>query len=199
MVAALDHAPFSNLRPGSPPPPDDPRQWFATHVYAHDRKLKAYLHRSFPSLPDIDDIAQESYLRVWRRHLERPIVSAQAFLYKVAARLALDAVRRNRNCPIEAGRATEMLNGIDEAATVSERACVAQEIELLYEAIGGLPARCREIVMLRKIHGVPQKEIARRLRLSEQTVQGQACRGLRRCGELLARRGVARATAFQAA
>ncbi|MSU49193.1 MAG: sigma-70 family RNA polymerase sigma factor [Opitutus sp.] len=191
MVSVSAGADLSPAPRDSPAGSADHLQWFAEHVYAHDRKLKSYLQRSFPSLRDIDDIAQESYLRVWRRHLERPVIFSRAFLYKVAARLALDAVRRTRNCPIEASQSSNVLNGIDEAATVIERVCVTQEIELLYEAIGGLPARCREIFLLRKIHGLSQKEIAWRLCLSEQTVQGQASRGLRRCRQLLARRGLA--------
>lgn len=48
-----------------------------------------------------------------------------------------------------------------------------------------LPARCREIFILRKIKGLSQKEIARELGLSEPNVQVQASRGLRRCAESL--------------
>jgi RNA polymerase sigma-70 factor (ECF subfamily) len=55
----------------------------------------------------------------------------------------------------------------------------------LHAAIDALPARCREIVILRKIQGLPQKEIARQLGLSESTVQVQASRGLRRCAEFM--------------
>ena len=51
------------------------------------------------------------------------------------------------------------------------------------EAIDALPARCREIFIRRKLQGVSQKDIAARLGLSEQTVQGQAARGLRRVSE----------------
>ena len=59
-------------------------------------------------------------------------------------------------------------------------AAAAQEIELLAAAVDSLPARCREIFILRRLRGVPQREIAARLGLSEQTVQVQAARGLRR-------------------
>lgn len=170
----------------------NPQAWFATQVYAHDRRLKSHLRKSFPAIRDIEDIAQESYLRVWRRHLQRPVVSARAFLYKVAARLALDTARRMRNCPFAARHTLGVDYEIDETATVTERVCRVQEIALLYQAIGDLPARCREIVLLRKIHGVSQKEIARRLRLSEQTVQGQASRGFRRCEQVLLRHGIVR-------
>jgi DNA-directed RNA polymerase specialized sigma24 family protein len=48
-----------------------------------------------------------------------------------------------------------------------------------------LPSRCREIFVLRKLTGLSQKAIARRLQLSVLTVQAQASRGLRRCKRLL--------------
>ncbi|MFM9956267.1 MAG: RNA polymerase sigma factor [Opitutaceae bacterium] len=57
-------------------------------------------------------------------------------------------------------------------------------------AIDSLPARCREILILRKLRGVPQKAIAAQLGLSEQTVQVQVSRGVRRCEEFLRAHGV---------
>ncbi|PHX85576.1 MAG: hypothetical protein CK538_06220, partial [Opitutia bacterium] len=49
---------------------------------------------------------------------------------------------------------------------------------------------CREILILRKLRGVPQKAIAAQLGLSEQTVQVQVSRGVRRCEEFLRAHGV---------
>jgi RNA polymerase sigma factor (sigma-70 family) len=47
--------------------------WFAEEVHTHDSQLKSYLRSSFPALRDVDDVVQESYLRIWRRQLVRPI------------------------------------------------------------------------------------------------------------------------------
>ena len=72
---------------------------------------------------------------------------------------------------------------LDSRPDAAEAATTGQEIEFLVEAVDALPARCREIFILRRLHGVSQKEIAARLGLSEQTVQVQASRGLRRVSE----------------
>jgi RNA polymerase sigma factor (sigma-70 family) len=53
-----------------------------------------------------------------------------------------------------------------------------------------LPARCREIVILRRIKNLPQKEIAARLGIAEATVEVQLVRGIKRCGDYLRRHGV---------
>ena len=53
-----------------------------------------------------------------------------------------------------------------------------------------LPARCREVVVLRKIQGIPQKEVATMLSLSEKTVESHFTRGMKRCEAYLRERGV---------
>jgi len=191
----------------SPPTPSDGvatplenSRWFADEVHTHDAQLKAYLRGSFPSIRDVDDVVQESYLRVWRRQLKCPITevtgtvkaSVRGFLFRVAKRLAIDLLRRERASPFDPGADFSLLVMTEDLPDAAEVACTRQEIELLLEAIETLPRRCREILVLRKLQGLPQKEIAARLGLSEETVQVQARRGLRRCDAYLRRRGVDR-------
>ena len=40
--------------------------WFAEEVQPHESSLRSYLRSVFPSLPDIDDLVQESYARLLR-------------------------------------------------------------------------------------------------------------------------------------
>ena len=63
-------------------------------------QLKAYLRGSFPSVRDVEDVAQESYLRVWKAYATRPIRSAKALFYTVARRVALNVVRSQRRSPV---------------------------------------------------------------------------------------------------
>jgi RNA polymerase sigma-70 factor (ECF subfamily) len=171
----------------SPPAVDLPR-WFAAEVQPHETVLRGYLHRSFPAVRDIDDLVQESYLRVWKARAAQPIRSAKAFLFTVARRLALDHVRSQRRSPICAVTDLSHLFVLESAPNAREATATSEEVALLVEAVEALPARCREIFVLRRLQGVPQKDIAVRLGLSEQTVQVQAARGMRRCSEYLHRR-----------
>ena len=179
--------PASASNPASQPAATSVEQarWFVERIQAHEFPLKGYLRRMFPELRDIDDLVQESFLRLWRRHRGQPLAFPKAYLFKVARRLALDALRHDRSSPLQPASDLARLSAIDDTAAVAESVCSRQEIELLHQAIASLPARCRQIFILRKIQGVPQKEIARQLQLSEQTVQGQASRGLRRCERIL--------------
>ena len=174
-----------NTSPFAPAPPASTVEqasgrWFAEEVHPHDSSLKAYLHSSFPSIRDVDDVVQESYLRIWKARATQPIRSAKGFLFTVARRLAFDFLRRERRSPIVAVTDLDRLFVLDQTPDAAEAAATSQEIDLLVEAVDSLPARCREIFILRRLHRVPQKDIASRLGLSEQTVQVQAARGLRK-------------------
>jgi RNA polymerase sigma-70 factor (ECF subfamily) len=70
---------------------------------------------------------------------------------------------------------------------VAHEVARAQELELLTHAIQSLPTRCRQIITLRRIYGLPQKEVAAQLGLSEHTVEAQASIGLRKLTEYFAR------------
>jgi RNA polymerase sigma-70 factor (ECF subfamily) len=165
-----------------------PEKWFAEDVHPHDASLRAFLRGRFPAVRDVDDVVQESYLRIWKARALHPIDSAKAFLFRVARNLALDTLRRGRHSPIDGVTDLAALFVIDERPDAAAAAARQQEIDLLVDAIDALPARCREIFILRKLQGVSQKDIAARLGLSEQTVQVQAARGLRRVAEDLRHR-----------
>ena len=84
------------------------------------------------------------------------------------------------------------LTVLDERPDAAEVAFCREELVLLAQAIHALPSRCREIVVLRKIRCLSQKEIAKMLGISEQTVQVQVLRGVKRIEDFLRRNGVER-------
>ena len=75
---------------------DDRARWFTEQVQPHDANLRGYLRGSFPAMDEVDDVVQESYLRLWKARAVQPIKSGKAFLFRVARNLALDLLRRRR-------------------------------------------------------------------------------------------------------
>lgn len=165
-------------------------RWFADEVQPHESALRAYLRHRFPKVADVDDVVQESYIRLLRARQAGPIASAKSYLFTTARNVALALLRRPRIFSEEAVSDDSPLRLIESAPDAAELVSQRQEIALLLEAIDGLPSRCRAIFIMRKLEGVAQKEIARRLGLSEQTVQVQVARGARKCVEYLRSRGV---------
>ena len=79
-------------------PIEDPEQarWFAENVQPHEDMLRAWLFSRFSGVGcDIDDIVQESFLRVLKAREERTLASPKAFLFATARNLALDSVRHS--------------------------------------------------------------------------------------------------------
>lgn len=176
-----------------PTPAADQTRWFAVEVHSHDAALKSYLRRSFPAArEDVEDVVQESYLRMWKVQVTQPIQSAKNFLFTVARRLAIDGLRRNKISPVFAMPDLALLPVMDSRPGVAEIACTNDELALLAQAIHALPNRCREVMVLRQIQGVSQKEIAQRLGLSELTVQTHVVQGLRRIEAFFRARGASR-------
>lgn len=166
-------------------------RWFKDEVHPHDSQLKAYLRYSFPAVRDVEDVVQESYLRIWKAHAKQTIDSPKAFLFKIAQRLALDAIRHSRASPIEPAVSDFSKSSVVENRPgVAETASVNQEIALLLEAIDTLPSRCREILILHKLKRLSQLEVAARLGISGQTVRVQIARAVHRCEVYLLKKGV---------
>lgn len=168
----------------------DHSRWFAEEVHPHDRHLKSYLRGAFPTVRDVDDVVQESYLRLWKARIAHPIECARGFLFRVARNLAINSLKHTRASPILAVPDLSALQISEDAPGVFESVCTQEEIRLLAEAIASLPSRCREIVILRRVKNVPQKEIAAMLGVSESTVESQVYRGVERCADYLHRRGI---------
>ncbi len=168
----------------------DQTRWFTEEVQLHDAQLKAYLRGSFPTLRDVEDVVQESYFRIWKTRATQTIHSAKGLLFTLARHIALDAKRRERASPLDSVADLSALSAFEDRPHAAELIDQQEKIKLLAKALALLPDRTREIVVLRKFHGVPQKEVAGRLGLSEAAVEHQVARGLKRCESYLRKFGV---------
>jgi len=168
----------------------DHTRWFAEEVQPHDAQLKGYLRGACPALRDVEDVAQESYLRIWRARAAQPVACAKGLLFQIARRLALDALRHDRASSIDAGRDLAALSVFSVELNAAEVAALQERKRHLVDAVASLPNRYREIVLLRKFEEIPQREVAARLGLSERTVENLLARAIRKCEDHLRRRGV---------
>lgn len=156
-------------------------RWFTEEVHTHDSALKCYLRASFPTIRDVDDIAQESYVRIWKQRAADPIRSVKAFLFTIAQHLALDVLRRERRSPLLHVEHLDRLPVQDAAPAGHEMWSEEERLRLLIDALDALPARCRAVVILRKLKLLSQRETALALGISEKGVENQLARGLDRC------------------
>jgi RNA polymerase sigma factor (sigma-70 family) len=164
-----------------PPPDSELGQWFATHVQPHEPMLRAWLRNRFRSEDDLDDLVQESYLRLLRARERGEVASPKAFLFSIARNLALDRFRHREVLPTEPLAESEELAVLIEGDHIPDLIAHHEELALLTEAIQSLPDRCRQIFTLRKVYGLSQAEIAAQLGVSENTISAQLTIGAKKC------------------
>ena len=170
-------------------PSDSPdARWLADHLRPHEPMLRAWLAGRFPGLGEIDDIIQDAYAHVLAaRARGAELRSPKAFFFATARNRAIDLLRTRAVHRTEALAEIDALHVLDDADGIPESVARNQELELLTEAIQSLPARCRQVLTLRRLYGLPQREVAARLGISENTVEHQVTIGVRKCTEFLAR------------
>jgi RNA polymerase sigma-70 factor (ECF subfamily) len=177
----------------------DLARWFAEEVRPYEAKLRGYLRRRFPTISDIDDIVQETYVRLFRERRAGKTFEARSYLFPVARNVAIDIFRRSRTVAIGGIGEIERLGTLDEGPDAAKSTSDGQELELLREAIQSLPARCREVFSLRRLGGLTHREIAQKLGISENTVDAHLCQAIFRCRQYFVSRGVSCGRAQSAA
>ena len=181
---------FSSGEPcNTPVSPENSEQalWFANQLQPHEAMLRAWLRSNFPSEVDIDDIVQEAVIRVLQVHAERTVRAPKAFLFVTARNLVLMGLRHKTFAREDSITETELAGILDEGSNVTEAVARAEELETLTKAIQSLPTRCRQILTLRKIYGMSQKDVAAELGISEHTIEVQGTIALRKLGEYFTR------------
>ena len=142
--------------------------------------LKRFLRRYYSRREDIDDLAQEAFLRAYDAELGREIQSPKAYLFRVARNIAM------RELGKKSRQLTDYLEeAIDEGplgreASTEEELIAQQKLQQCCHAIADLPEQCRRVFLLRKIHAYSHKDIAQQLGISTRTVEKHIAKGVDR-------------------
>ena len=161
----------------------DRRTWFAREILIQETWLRAILRRFFPRPVDLADGIQEAYARLLGlpdQQLAR-IRSPRAFLVRIARNVAIEWTRQRHLMPRDALTELSLFELPDNGPSAVEVLTRHEELDLMNRAIAALPDRCRRVLVLRKLHGVSQREIALQLGISENTVEKHASNGLKLC------------------
>lgn len=148
--------------------------------------LRKFLSRFLRIHQDIEDVAQEAYLRAYIAEQRQAIEQPKAFLFRVAKNLALTRLsRKSRQITDYIEEAGDSM--VMETAAASDEELEAQQCFGIYcEAVASLPEKCRQVFLLRKVHGLSHKEIAERMGLSVSSVEKYLREGILACQTHLA-------------
>ena len=152
----------------------------AAFLVNHDF-LKRFLARLLSNSQDIEDVAQEAYLRAYVAEQQKDIEQPKAYLFRIARNLALTQLTQKSK------KITDYLEESGASVVIEYGAAADSEVEaeeslgLYCEAVAALPEKCRQVFLLRKVHGLAHKEIAQRMSLSVSSVEKYLLRGILEC------------------
>jgi RNA polymerase sigma-70 factor (ECF subfamily) len=143
--------------------------------------------RMLRSASEAQDLAQETFLRLWQSRLNlRDVAATTGWLYRTCTRLAIDRLRSG---------AHSARPSVDAAAVIPSDAASAEEAthhrRLLENLVGVLPRAEVEAALLSRVDGLNHQEIGEVLRVSERTVRRLLARADARIAAWRARHEVA--------
>jgi RNA polymerase sigma-70 factor (ECF subfamily) len=159
--------------------------WFAHNILPHEAALMRYLRRVCRGSADVPDIRQDVYVRVYESAAKNRPEMPKAFLFATARNLITDRARRNRIVSIDYAQDLDSLNVLIDNLSPEQRLSARQELGRLAEALDDLSTPCREVIWLRRVEGLSQREAAQRLGMLEGTLESHLCRGLRALADAL--------------
>lgn len=137
-------------------------------------------------LKEVEDIVQETYVRLCQLEAPEQVSEPRSFLYKMAKNLALDHLKRAETRLSDSydpeenewGGVSELESEVDTTfATIASN----EEFGHFCDAVRELPVQCRRAFVLKKVYGYSQKEIAQAMDISESTVEKHIAIGIKRC------------------
>jgi RNA polymerase sigma-70 factor (ECF subfamily) len=141
--------------------------------------LTRYLQRVWRNPADIPDLVQEVYIRVYESARETLPLQAKAFLFATARNLVIDQIRRRRLVSIDQIENTSEFEPMVDELSPDRQLSAREELACLGVAINLLSEKAREVLWLRRVEGLSQRETAQRLGLNEDAVESHLARSLR--------------------
>lgn len=152
--------------------------WIARNVLPWEPAIRAWLRRNRVVDLDVDDIVQETYARIVSLESFDAIQNPKQYCFQVAHSVVVDHVRRARIVSIYSVGNVEELGLAAPEADPEQTVNFREEIERVASAIAALPARTRDVLMMRRLAGFNQRETAQRLSIAEKTVEKHMARGV---------------------
>lgn len=155
---------------------------------AWSQPLLAYLTRLTGSNATAQDLAQETFVRVYRHRLEfRLSQKFSTWLFAIATNLARNHARWRSRHP-EALTEPEDLREMPVASSSpppDQQAAVNERLAAVQKAVGELPHDLREVLILSTWHGMSHAEIARVQDTTEKAVEVRLYRARKLLREML--------------
>jgi RNA polymerase sigma factor (sigma-70 family) len=164
---------------------DERHDWFLNQIFRHRAALHRYLQRFTSGAEDVEDLVQETYVRMYSLPDYRKIESPRALLFRIAHNMAVERARRQSTQATDSVADLELLNVYSTEAPADEQIDARQRFESFCAAVDRLPPLCRRVFVLRKVYRLSHDEIAEVLGVSHSTIEKHVAKGLVRCRDYM--------------
>jgi RNA polymerase sigma factor (sigma-70 family) len=154
-------------------------KWFRREVLPLEPALMSFIRRNWRAVADVPDLRQDIYERVLTGARGGIPANTRQYLFTVARNHLINRAKRGQVVSFELVADMASFDvGFDQFRT--ERHLTARdELRRAQLGLDRLPARCREVVWLRKVEGLSTRQTAERLGISVDTVEKQITQGMR--------------------
>nr|WP_269208021.1 sigma-70 family RNA polymerase sigma factor [Sphingobium sp. JAI105] len=142
--------------------------WFKTVILPQEAALRGRLRRILPSTHELDDMVAEVMTRAYATENWENVTTGRAYLFTIARNLVIDTARRNKVVSFETMADLELLGGENTIEAQLNAREALRQVQVIVES---LPAQCRRVFILRRIHEKSMLEIAEEMSLSVSTVE----------------------------
>jgi RNA polymerase sigma factor (sigma-70 family) len=169
---------------------DERHDWFLNQVFRHRAALHRYLRRFTSGAEDVEDLVQETYVRMYALQDYRTIDSPRALLFRIAHNMAVERARRQTTQATDSVADFESLSVYSSEAPADEQIDARRRFESFCAAVDRLPPLCRRVFVLRKVYRLSHDEIAEVLGVSHSTIEKHVAKGLLRCRDHMRETGL---------
>lgn len=153
--------------------------WFLSEVLPLEPALTRFLRRNWRNPAEVADLRQDLYVRLYDAGRDGLPNQTKPFVFRAARNLLINRALRGQVVSIELVADLEALNVVADTLTPERHVAAREELRRLRAGLEKLPPRCRQVVELRRIEGLSQREVAARLGVGEDTVEKQMVYGMR--------------------
>jgi RNA polymerase sigma factor (sigma-70 family) len=164
---------------------DERHEWFLNQIFRHRAALYRYLRKFTSGAEDIEDLVQETYVRVYALSDYQAVDSPRALLFRIAHNMAVERARRQKSQATDSVADLERLTVYSPDAPADEQIDARRRFESFCAAVDRLPPLCRRVFVLRKVYRLSHDEIAEVLGVSHSTIEKHVAKGLLRCRDYL--------------
>lgn len=136
---------------------------------SHRQELKRYIRLKTNNEIDTEDIIQDAFCNVLGLKNFEDIENPKAYLYKTAANLAIDQIRKNK--VRENYAQDQKLDESFEEHTIEKQMQAKRDLQAIANAMQHLPERSKRIFEMHRIEGKTYIEIGQELGISDNAVK----------------------------